>query len=114
MQAAAIEKNVDICATSDLIENAGIAALVNETQIAIFYLKRTEQLYAVSNFDPFSQANVISRGIIGSIGDAIVVASPIYKQHFNLETGQCIEDESVSLTHYPVQIEGDRVVVSLC
>ena len=104
---------IDICALTDLTENAGMAALVDDLQIALFYVKRTEQVFALSNYDPFSEANVLSRGIIGSIGDDHVVASPIYKQHFNLETGQCIEDETVSIAVYPVQIINGRVLLGL-
>lgn len=102
---------VDVCALTDLNENAGTAALIDERQIALFYVKKTEQVYALSNYDPFSEVNVLSRGIIGSIGDELVVASPIYKQHFNLQTGQCLEDESVCINAYPVKIINGRVVV---
>jgi len=109
MQTAVIEQEIDICALTDLIEDAGIAALIGDEQIALFYVKKTEQVFALSNYDPFSEANVLSRGIIGSIGDDLVVASPIYKQHFNLATGQCIEDESVSIASYSVQINNGRV-----
>jgi nitrite reductase (NADH) small subunit len=104
---------IDVCALTDLTENAGTAALVDDIQIALFYVKRTEQVFALSNYDPFSEANVLSRGIIGSIGDELVVASPIYKQHFNLETGQCVEDEAVSITAYPTQILDGRVLLGL-
>jgi|TARA_R110002095_G_scaffold165060_2_gene143260 nitrite reductase (NADH) small subunit len=103
---------IDICALTDLIEDAGIAALLDELQIALFYVKKTEQVFALSNYDPFSETNVLSRGIIGSIGDELVVASPIYKQHFNLATGQCIEDDSVAVTTYPVTIKNGRILVS--
>lgn len=102
---------IDICALTDLTDNAGTAALVNDMQVALFYIKRTEQVFALSNYDPFSEANVLSRGIIGSIGDELVVASPIYKQHFNLETGQCVEDETVSITAYQTQIINGRVLL---
>lgn len=104
---------IDICSLTDLIENAGTAALVDDLQIALFYVKRTEQVFALSNYDPFSEANVLSRGIIGSIGDELVVASPIYKQHFNLETGQCVEDKDVKIAAYSVQVINDRVLLSL-
>ena len=46
---------------------------------------------------------------MGSLGDKGVVASPLYKQHFELETGQCIEDDSVKLTVYPVRVQGDVI-----
>ncbi|MBQ0721723.1 MAG: nitrite reductase small subunit NirD [Gammaproteobacteria bacterium] len=102
---------IDICALTDLVEDAGIAALLDGLQIALIYVKKTEQVFALSNYDPFSEANVLSRGIIGSIGDDLVVASPIYKQHFKLATGQCVEDESVSVSAYPVQIINGRVLL---
>lgn len=104
---------IDICALTDLTENAGMAALVDDIQIALFYVKRTEQVFALSNYDPFSEANVLSRGIIGSIAEDLVVASPIYKQHFNLKTGQCVEDDTVSIATYPVQIINGRVLLGL-
>lgn len=111
MQTAVIEQEIDICALTDLIEGAGVAALIGDVQIALFYVKKTEQVFALSNYDPFSEANVLSRGIIGSIGDDLVVAAPIYKQHFNLATGQCIEDESISINSYSVQINNGRVLL---
>ena len=60
-------------------------------------------LRALSNFDPFSQAYVISRGIVGSAGGPPKVASPKYKQSFDLETGQCLDDATVALTTFSVR-----------
>ena len=94
----------DICPESDLIDNVGICALLGEEQVALFRLSGNSELYAISNHDPFSGANVLSRGITGDLKGQPVVASPIYKQHFNLETGQCLEDGSVKLKTYPVRI----------
>ena len=111
MQAAVIEQEIDICAVTDLIDDAGTAALIGDAQIALFYVKKTEQVFALNNYDPFSEANVLSRGIIGSIGDDLVVASPIYKQHFKLATGQCVEDESVSIHSYNAHINNGRVLI---
>lgn len=104
-------KEIDICGLTDLNESAGTAALVDDIQLALFYVKKLEKVYVLSNYDPFSEANVLSRGIIGSLGDELVVASPIYKQHFNLETGQCIEDEDLSIPVFPAQIINGRVVL---
>lgn len=70
-----------------------------------FRTKETK-LFTLYNYDPFSQANVLSRGLIGGttvtndagIDEAVLyVASPIYKQRFNLATGQCLDDKSVML-----------------
>lgn len=101
-----------LCEKSDLIPNAGVCALHEGEQIAVFYLPDTEhQLYAISNFDPFGQANVLSRGIVGSLNDRIVVASPLLKQHFDLQNGECLEDTEVSVRTYPVKFINDKVCI---
>ena len=102
-----------VCSTADLVEDSGVAALLNGKQITIFYIKKLNAIYAIDNYCPFSNANVISRGIIGSLTGQTVVASPIYKQHFNLETGQCLEDSEVTLNTYPVKIEQDTVLLAI-
>ncbi len=100
-----------ICQTRDLVENSGVCALINNEQVALFYLPNTEQkIFAVGNWDPFGKANVMSRGLIGSIGDELVVFSPLYKQRFSLATGQCL-DEDAALPTYNVAIENDDVVL---
>ena len=100
-----------ICTLSDLTPEIGVPALVNGEQVALFLLK-DGTVCALSNYDPFSNANIIARGITGNIKGFDVVASPMYKQHFVLQTGQCLEDDSVSLKSYPVKIEGDDVLVA--
>lgn len=102
---------VDICEVTDLLPDTGLCALVNDQQVAIFNSRRLNELFAVSNYDPISAANVLSRGIIGSIGDAVVVASPIYKQHFNLRTGECLEKPEFTLSTYSVRIQDGWVQV---
>ncbi|MSR16374.1 MAG: nitrite reductase small subunit NirD [Methylococcaceae bacterium] len=104
-------KWLNVCSVSDLQNDSGICALVNGEQIALFYVENT--VYAVSNFDPFGNANVLSRGVIGDLKGQIVVASPLYKQHFNLETGVCLEDESVILPVYASRIENDTVQIGV-
>jgi nitrite reductase (NADH) small subunit len=100
-----------VCKLDAINPNAGVAALIEGQQVAIF--KVNEALYALGNHDPFSNANVLSRGIVGSLKGQTVVASPIYKQHFCLETGACLEDETVSVPHFQVRTEGDLVQVKL-
>ena len=112
-----------ICTLDDIIPEAGVCALVStaagDKQIAIFRTKEDE-LFAIDNFDPFSNANVLSRGLIGGTvvtneageeTDVLYVASPIYKQRFNLATGQCLDDETVKLGSYEVSLDGDTVMV---
>lgn len=100
-----------ICSLNDLIPELGVSALINGEQVAIFRLK-DNRVYAIANYDPFSQANVLSRGLTCDLKGKTCVASPIYKQHFDLLTGQCLEDDAVSIKIYPVKIEGEAVLVA--
>jgi nitrite reductase (NADH) small subunit len=104
---------VTVCNTDDLVNDSGICALLNDTeQVAIFKLPNSEeQIFAIGNFDPIGKANVISRGIVGCIGGEPVVASPLYKQHFSLKTGRCLQEEQISLNTFPVRIEQTDVQV---
>ena len=100
------------CKLSDLVENSGVCALINGQQVAIFYLpKETPSVYAVDNWDPIGQANVLYRGIVGDIQGELVVASPLYKEHFSLITGKCLEKD-YAVRVWPVEIQGDSVKVA--
>jgi len=104
---------IEVCSVNDLEADAGVCALVKGRQIAIFYIPRLDRVFAIGNHDPFSHANVLSRGLTGDINGEPVVASPVYKHHFSLETGRCIEDESVAVPVYPVRIASGIVQVQL-
>jgi nitrite reductase (NADH) small subunit len=102
---------IDICASSDLVEHSGISAMVAGHQVAIFYVPDVEpSVYALDNWCPCAEANVLARGIVGDIKNELVVASPIYKEHFSLATGQCLE-KPVSVRVWPACIQGERVLV---
>jgi nitrite reductase (NADH) small subunit len=102
-----------VCNVDDLASNAGICALVADSQVAIFYFPDSKEIYAIDNYDPFGRANVLFRGITGDIKGQTVVASPLLKQHFILETGQCVEDDQVQVGSYPVRIVEGSVQVAL-
>ncbi|GGI91262.1 nitrite reductase small subunit NirD [Shewanella gelidii] len=104
-----MESWTSICQTDDLVPNTGVCALFNEEQVAVFHCAATDSLYAVSNYDPIGQANVLSRGIIGSIASEPVVASPLYKQHFSLKTGACLQQPDVTLKTYKVRRQGKHI-----
>lgn len=115
-------KWISVCQVDDLQPNSGVCALLEGEQVAIFWmpvLRGTEvpefdaKVYAVGNYDPFGNANVLSRGLIGDIGGQPVVASPLYKQHFNLQTGACLEDETVKIPVYAIRIDNGSVQVDL-
>ncbi|HEY6797920.1 MAG TPA: nitrite reductase small subunit NirD [Kineosporiaceae bacterium] len=100
---------VPVCRYVDLEPERGVAALVDGVQVAIFRLVDGTVL-AVGHHDPFCGANVIARGIVGTRGDVPTVASPMYKQVFDLRTGVCLDDPSVTLGSHPVEIDQDGLV----
>ncbi|MGI4847421.1 MAG: nitrite reductase small subunit NirD [Janthinobacterium lividum] len=98
---------VAVCAPQEIVRNTGVCALVNGRQIAVFHIVQGEaeaRHFAIDNFDPNCQAAVLSRGIVGSIGERIVVASPLYKQHFDLMTGECLEVPENSVRAHPTRV----------
>jgi nitrite reductase (NADH) small subunit len=102
----------DVCAIDDVVPGSGVAALLGDEQIAIVRT-RNDAFYAISNFDPFSKAFVLARGIVGDRAGTAKIASPIYKQSFCLKTGQCLDDEHVRVPVYRLRIVDGRVEVSM-
>ncbi len=108
-----LDKNdwTTICTLGDLVENAGVSARINGHQIAIFYVPDAEPpVYALDNWCPAAEANVLARGIVGDVNGELVVASPLYKEHFSLSTGQCVE-KSLQVQTWSVAINGNSVVI---
>lgn len=98
----------------DLVPNGGVCALLDGRQVAVFYLPSlSPAIYAIDNHDPLGHANVLSRGIVGDIDGEPVVASPLYKQHFSLRTGRCMEDEDIHIPVYAAALHEDRVEITL-
>ena len=102
-----------VCAIDDILPDTGICALVNGRHVAVFHVKDAPQgVFAIDNIDPNAKASVLSRGLVGSLGGRIVVASPIYKQHFDLLTGECLEAPEHSVASYRARIEAGKVWVA--
>ncbi len=101
---------IAVCKLDDIAPNTGVCALVEGRQVAVFRLD-DDSVFAIDNRDPFSRANVLSRGIVGDLKGELVVASPVYKQHFSLVTGRCIEDESMGVPVYSASVQGEDVLV---
>ncbi|MGH8114706.1 MAG: nitrite reductase small subunit NirD, partial [Rhodanobacteraceae bacterium] len=112
IEKSGISGGVDVCALDEILPDMGVCALVDGRQVAIFRAGETSEVYAIGNYDPNSGAAVLSRGIVGDLGGRLVVASPIYKQHFDLKTGECIEDPIASVRVYSARVEDGRVFVS--
>jgi NAD(P)H-dependent nitrite reductase large subunit/NAD(P)H-dependent nitrite reductase small subunit len=98
-----------VCTLDDIIPYSGVAALIDGKQIAVFRVG--DEVFALDNFDPESGANVLSRGLVGDLKGELVVASPIYKHHYVLTTGQCLEAPESSIKAYPAKIEDSRIWV---
>lgn len=89
-----------VCDLSALLPGRGVAALLPDgSQVAVF-TDRTGRLYAIDNRDPFTGAAVLSRGLTGTHQGHPFVASPLLKQRFDLESGRCLDDETVRVTTY--------------
>lgn len=102
-----------ICDATALQPERGVAALLPDgVQVALFRLS-DGRLFALGNRDPFSGANVMSRGILGDRDGRPTVASPMHKQVFDLATGACLDDESVSLPTYEVTSRAGRIEVAV-
>lgn len=107
----AVETWTPVCDLADLIPNRGAAALLeDDRQVAIFRTSNGE-VHAVSNIDPFSGAAVLSRGLVGDLGGVPVVASPMHKQRFDLRTGACVDDPTVTVTVFPVRVADGTILV---
>jgi nitrite reductase (NADH) small subunit len=99
---------------AELTPWTGIALKADERQIALFYFPSySPYFFAVDNSDPIGGANVLSRGILGDVKGEPVIASPLYKQHFSLVTGFCIEQPDVQLKTYAVTVSDQCVTIHL-
>jgi nitrite reductase (NADH) large subunit len=107
-------QRLTVCELEDILPFAGVCALLNGRQVAIFRIPNedgSDSVFALDNYDPNSDANVLSRGLVGDLNGQLIVASPIYKHHFNLRTGDCIEIPESSVRCYTTEIEAGKVVV---
>jgi nitrite reductase (NADH) small subunit len=103
------ERWVTVCAVDRLLPGVGVCARVDGQQVALFCVDN--RVYAIGNHDPFSGANVLSRGIVGDRRGVLKVASPIYKQSFALETGQCLDDATVRVPVYATRVVDGAVEI---
>lgn len=98
------------CAVSDLEPGWGEVALLGARQVAVVRVAGDE-VYAVDHQDPHTGAPVMARGIVGSRGDRPTIASPLHKQVYDLGTGECFTDPSLSLRTYRTRVVGGMVEV---
>jgi nitrite reductase (NADH) small subunit len=97
---------VAVCTVRQLIPERGVAVLVDEQQIALFRLRTggLDRVHALGHHDPFSSANVMARGLVGSVTvegeERDTVASPMFKHVFDLVTGECLNEPGTRIPTY--------------
>jgi nitrite reductase (NADH) small subunit len=101
---------VSVCALDDIAPNTGVCALLGGRQVAVVRVGEGNEVHALSNFDPFSKAFVLSRGIVGDRGGVPKIASPMFKQSFDLRSGQCLDDPAVKIPRYDARVLDDGQV----
>ena len=92
------------CPLSHLIPGRGVAVLLRGGEQVALFLLEDGTLRAVSNFDPYGRAAVMSRGLVGDRDGEPIVVSPLLKQAFSLVDGRALDDESVSLPVYEIRV----------
>ena len=102
---------VDVCHVEDLMPEYGVRALVGGDHVAVFRTYDGE-VHALGDVDPFSGASILSRGIVGTRDEAPVVASPMFKQAFDLRTGTCLDVPSVAVAVFATRIVDGRVLIA--
>jgi len=100
------------CSVEELEPSWGEALLIRMRQIALFMIG-PDEIYAVDNLDPATNANVISRGIVGSKGDRPTVASPLLKHVYDLGTGECFAQPEFALQTFRTRVVGGFIEVEV-
>lgn len=101
-----------VCRLEHLLPERGAAAMFDGVQVAVFRL-HDGGVRAVGNRDPLSGAYVLSRGIVGTRGDRVVVVSPMHKQAYDLDTGGCLDVPGAAVPVYPARIRDGVVEVAV-
>lgn len=102
-----------VCDLDDILPDTGVCALVGGQQVAVVRVGEGEDVFAIGNFDPFSKAFVLSRGIVGDKAGVAKIASPIFKQSFDLRTGRCLDDPQIAVPAWPARVRDGRVEIRL-
>lgn len=99
-----------VCPYARLEPERGVAALAGGVQVAVFRL-HDGRVFAIGNRDPVAGAYVMSRGIVGTRDEAPIVTSPLYKEAYDLRTGECLDAPGVTIPTFPVQCRDGLVYV---
>ncbi|MFJ5697822.1 nitrite reductase small subunit NirD [Arthrobacter sp. NPDC093139] len=101
-----------VCPVDELELSWGEAALVDGRQVALFRTAPGE-VFAVAQEDPATGAFVMARGILGSRGTRPTIASPLHKEVYDLETGECFGNPDLRLATFAARIADGHVEIEL-
>ena len=103
------------CQAEDIPEDGGACVKIDEQQIAIFNFSRKGKWYATQNQCPHKKQMVLSRGMIGSVGEQAEpkVACPFHKMTFSLNSGKCLNGEVEQIKTYPVRVLDNMVYIGI-
>jgi NAD(P)H-dependent nitrite reductase small subunit len=100
-----------VCRLDQLEPLWGEAALVGGEQVALLRLP-DGSVRAVDHADPATGAFVMARGIVGSRGGRTTIASPLHKDVFDLDTGECLTTPALRLPVWRSRVRDGVVEVA--
>lgn len=103
---------VTVCTTDRVIGDAGVCALLGDTQIAVFHVISRDEWYAVQNRCPHWNEMVLSRALTGETDGEPHIACPMHKKTFALATGDCLTGDVGNLSTFPIRVVGNEVQVA--
>jgi nitrite reductase (NADH) small subunit len=108
-----VRRPVVVCTLEQLDVERGVAALVDDRQVALFRLA-DGSVHAVDHRDPATGANVVARGLLGTTAEAEwFVSSPLHKHRYSLVDGRCLSDPGLAIAVHTVDIHDGVVHVTL-
>lgn len=100
----------EICDIDAVPDDAGIGARVGESRVALFRLHG--QFYALDDYEPGTNASVLSRGILGDVAGDAVVISPLYKYKIRLSDGKSVDSADISVGRWDTKVVDGKIHVS--
>ncbi|MGJ9403938.1 nitrite reductase small subunit NirD [Arthrobacter sp. KK5.5] len=104
----------DVCWFDDLETGWGEAAWIDGRQVALFRFA-DGSVHAADQRCPATGSQVMARGIMGGrstdAGLVHTIASPLHKETYRLDTGECLTSPGLSLPVHRVRVEDGRLWV---
>ncbi len=91
--------------------NGGACIRYKHHQVAVFNFSRRNEWYACQNLCPHKKQMVLSRGLIGSLGNEPKVACPFHKRTFSLRSGECLNATEENISVFPVKVQDGYVYI---